>query len=274
MEKQSFRLCQGLSQIPGFSSKDLYLCSLLHHNMVSQNVCYHSLLKRTYSTYSLVTADTFFWFCYMRVLCCWWIKLFSRLVYFWIFWGMKAKEKDYFSKNYPHPYLLSIFSIRDFFNSYKSNVSIHSSDDLWSKILYSQMSWLRKASFFRTACSIGQVHQVSTQGKKWCSALSPRVGKSNRWSPLPSPLPHGSPGDISVTLFRNMLSPFVQAPICSSARDIPFFAGPVCKGINLSYKKSYSFSLYKKKRKKKTLQVINVLNNLGMCSSLVAEHYC
>lgn len=60
MEKQSFRLCQGLSQIPGFSSKDLYLCSLLHHNMVSQNVCYHSLLKRTYSTYSLVTADTFF----------------------------------------------------------------------------------------------------------------------------------------------------------------------------------------------------------------------
>lgn len=70
MEKQSFRPRQGLSQIPSFNDEDLYLCSLLHHNMVSQNVCYHSILKHMYSTYSLVTADTFFGFCYMRVLCC------------------------------------------------------------------------------------------------------------------------------------------------------------------------------------------------------------
>lgn len=60
MEKQSFRPHQGLSQIPSFNDEDLYLYSLLHHNMVSQNVCYHSFWKHMYSTYSLVTVDTFF----------------------------------------------------------------------------------------------------------------------------------------------------------------------------------------------------------------------
>lgn len=125
----------------------------------------------------------------MRVLCCWWIKLFSRLVYFWIFWGRKAKEEEYFSKNYPHPYLLSNFSIEDFFNSYKCSVSIPSFDDLWSKKIYSQTAWLRKASFFRTAFSIGQVYQ----GKKWCSVLSPRVGMSNQWSPRHHPCPTAVP---------------------------------------------------------------------------------
>lgn len=44
MEKQLFRLRQGLSQIPSFNDEDLYLCSFLYHNMVPQNACYHSLL--------------------------------------------------------------------------------------------------------------------------------------------------------------------------------------------------------------------------------------
>lgn len=131
--KQSFKPHQGLSWMPCLNAEDLYLCNLLDHSMVFQNVCYHSYLKLMYSTYSLVTADTFFRVCYMRVLCCWWIKPFLGLAY-------KVKSQLFFNEtslslsfeqflNQNLPFLLR-YKWRKINHHYKCGVTNHSSEVL------------------------------------------------------------------------------------------------------------------------------------------------